>query len=358
MPIAPPATGTTSAQPAVSGREAFREMKREQLAAERGQDTASDRGDVPEDRKTRQPAPRDRGYREDQRTPSQPAGSTEDLDQDRQQDQADDEYEGEDGELFDDPEDGAPDEDSELDDPEENHDWRKRYSDLRAEHTRLTQERGEIASEHAEAMGETLRLKFELEDRFEEAVGRAEYFASVMSGNASQYRNINWAQVPAEQLPQLQAQAQQALAMEQQAVAAWNEVKRRKDETLTHVKQREAAIAKVRLKRTIPNWGNETYAQLRQHAVESGMDVKEFNSITNPVLIEALHAQMVMRGAGNTVQKFDKRKAKPPRGRGGSDARQPRDVKGRYDRMTVTPNQRGSFAAKAAERLRLERQGR
>lgn len=343
MPIAPQQERAPAAKPgdAPQGapQQSFRERKAAELAAEREPEP---RERQPESRQTRQ-----------ERTPSGPTGSTDNLDEDSQEVEGDEEYEGEEGELFDDPDDGAPDDDSDLDDPEETHDWRKRYEDQQAELTRLYQERDGISQEHAEAMGETLRLKFDLEDRFEEAVGRAEYMANVMSGNAQQYRNINWSQVPAEQLPQVQAQAQQALAMEQQAKAAWEEIKRRADETKDHVKKREAEIAKIRLKRTIPNWGNETYQQLRQFAVSQGMDARRFNDETDPVVIEALNALMVLRTAGNKVQSKSKRKAQAPRGKTG---RKPRDSRGRFQQ--IVPNQKGSFAEKARARLEAERRGR
>lgn len=342
MPIAPPGPQTSGAPSAAVPQQSFRER----AIARLGQESAPER---PQPTERQNPTP-------EARTPSRDVGSAQDLEQDPQGFQADDEYEEEgQGGLYEDPE-GTPSDDTLEASPQEGGEWEKRYKDLQAEYTQLAQERGEIASEHAEAMGETLRLKFDLEDRFEEAVGRAEYFANVMSGHANQFRNINWTQVPPDQVANLQQRAQQALAMEQQATAAWDEVKKRKDETLTHVKQREAEIAKVRLKRTIPNWGNETYAQLRQHAAQRGMDVKEFNGITNPVIIEALYAQMVLGNAGNKVLTKNKRKAQVPGGR--QPQQQPRDSRGKFERAQVVPNQRGSFAEKTRHRLALERQGR
>jgi len=212
-----------------------------------------------------------------------------------------------------------------------------------------------MSQEHAETMGEVLRLKFDLEDRFEEAVGRAEYFANVMSGHANQFRNINWTQVPPDQVANLQQRAQQALAMEQQAAAAWDEVKRRKDDALTHVKQREAAIAKTRLKRTI-GLNNEVYSALRQFTVGRGMDPQRFNELTDPVIMEALFTHMQVTGAGNKVLTKNKRKAQVPGGR--QPQQQPRDSRGKFERAQVVPNQRGSFAEKARHRLAMERQGR
>jgi len=343
MPIAPPQGQGPAAVSGEAPQQSFRERKAAELAAESG---------TRREQEGRPPTDRENPTRRE-RTPSQPAGSTEDFEEDGQDLEADDEYEGDDqGDLFEDPDDGTPSDDDE-EGYEESGNWQKRYQDLQAEYTRMAQERGEITEEHSQAMGETLRLRFDLEDRLNEAAGRAEYMANVMSGNANQYRNINWSQVPAEQLPQLQAQAQQALAMEQQAKAAWEQIQGQREETMAHVKQREAAIAKIRLRRTIPNWGNETYAKLREFAVNQGMPVKQFNDTTDPVVIEALHALMTLRTAGKNVQTKFKRKAQAPRGKTG---RVSRDARGRF--AEVVPNQRGTFAEKARQRLERESRGR
>lgn len=342
MPIAPPNAAPQAPATPVAPQPSFRERKAAQLSGER-------------DAVTAEAPPVERADPTlEERTLHQETESTEDLDQDIPQGQADDEYEDDDdGELSEDPEgtlDASPE-----DDTEGSHDWEKRYTDLRSEYDRVTGSREEMTSEHAEAMGETLRLKFDLEDRLGEATGRAEWLMNVASGNANQFRNINWSQVPPEQLPQVQAQAQQALAQEQQAQAAWNQIKGESDKAKAEFKQREAAIAKTRLKRSI-GLNNEVYGQLREHAVSSGMALQEFNEITNPVIIEALHAQMTMRNAGNTVQTKNKRKAKVPRGRGAKVT--PRDSRGKFARSEVEPNQRGSFADKHKHRLAMERSGR
>lgn len=339
MPVAPaPAGGNPVAAP----EQSFRERKASQLGAERQRDES-------EREPTERPDP------PQQRTPPESVESAQDLYEDPQGVQADDEYEDDDqGMLEGDPDEGTPPE-GELEDGEEKHDWEKRYKDLQAQMTQLTQERGEITQEHTEVMGEALRLKFDLEDRFEEAVGRAEYMANVMGGQAQQYRNINWSQVPAEQLANLQQQAQQAFMIEQQANAAWDEVKRQKSEALQTVKSREAAIAKIRLKRTI-GLNNEVYGELREFAGQSGMAPEAFNQITDPVIMEWAADAMKFRNAGNKVRVKDKRKAQVPRGRNAKQA--PRDARGKFAKTDLVPNQRGSFADKHKHRLAMERQGR
>ena len=346
MPIAPPDIGPATAPNAAPREPTFRERKAAQLREERGTRQEQPTADQDPPRRVER----------DERTLRQAAGSAaQDLDQDVPEVEADDEYEdGGEGELFDDGDDATLGDDD-PDATEETHDWEKRYNDLRSEYDRVTGTRKEMEQEHAETMGETLRLKFELEDRLQEAVGRAEYMANVMSGNAARFRNINWSQVPAEKLAEVQSQAQQALAMEQQAKSAWQQIKSQSDEAKAHMKQREAAIAKTRLKRTI-GLNNEVYSKLREHAVSLGMAPDTFNELTDPVIIEGLHALMQMQTAGNTVQTSNKRRPNAPRNRTG--ARAPRDAQGKFAKAKVEPNVRGSFAEKHRHRLAMERQGR
>ena len=240
---------------------------------------------------------------------------------------------------------------------ESDHDWEKRYRDLQSETQSIMESRGEMSQEHAEAMSETLRLRFDLEDQITEATKRAEYMRNVMSGNAQQYQNINWSQVPPDKVQEVQAQAQQAMMMSQQAEQAWNQISSQEREVRDQVKQREAAIAKTRLRRTIPNWSNDTYGEIRKFAADQGMPVENFNEITDPVLIEALHAYRQLKGGASTVQQVKtNRKSAAPRGK--AARRQPRDERGKYAKARVEPNQRGSFADKHRHRLAMERNGR
>jgi len=242
-------------------------------------------------------------------------------------------------------------------DPEEEGrsvDWEKRYKDLQSETQAIRESRGEMDQEHAETMSGLLKLRFEVEDRLSEASKRAEYMKNVMAGNAQQFQNIDWSQVPPDKVQEVQAQAQQALMMSQQADNVWQQISQEESQQKEVLKQREAAIAKTRLRRTIPNWSNETYGEIRDFAVQVGMPVDSFNEITDPVIIEALHAYRQLRNGSQKIQPT--RKSQAPRGK--AARRQPRDDRGKFAKKQVQPNQRGSFADKHAHRLRMERQGR
>ena len=243
-------------------------------------------------------------------------------------------------------------EDQDAEEPEIRADWETRYKDLQAEFSRSTANRGEMEQEHARSMQDHLSLRFDLEDRIGEADQRLQFSKSVMDGNASQFQNIDWSRVPPDKIQEVQAQAQNAFMMKQQADNAYSQFEEYKNETLDQVKQREAAIAKVRLKRSIPGWSNEIYASLREFATDQGMSQRSFNEITDPVIIEALYTASQTRKTGS-IQKVVKRKGQAPRHK--AARRTPRDERGKFAKATVEPNQRGSFADKHRHRLAMER---
>jgi hypothetical protein len=292
------------------------------------------------------------------RTPNDVVESAEDVEQDDAQGL----YADSNDEQLDDEEHSPTDLDEEspegqdLDQDDSPVDWEKRYKDLQSETQVVRESRGEMEQEHAESMGQHLELRFQLEDQLTEATQRAEFFYNTLSGNAHQFKNIDWSRVPPDKVQAVQAQAQQALYLEQQAGQAYEQQQEHVAKQKEQMKQREAAIAKTRLRRSIPNWSNETYGELRQFASEVGMPAKEFNDITSPVMIEALHAYQQLRNTGSSVRKSTNRKAAAPRGQ--VARRQTRTAKGQFAKKAVEPNQRGSFADKHQHRLAMERQGR
>ena len=333
------------------GQQSFAERKAQELAAER---TVSER-----ELSTRELDPEERTpnrRRDENRTPD-PDGSVEDVEQDSQGLYADDD-DSDDDIGDEDLEEETPSDDQDADSDDVEVDWEKRYKDLQAEFSRATQDRSELERETADLQARTLKLNFELDDTLSEVQTRAEIWRNAMAGNAQQYQNIDWSRVPPERVQEVQAQQQQAFALAQQAEQAFSHTMQQVDEERRKVKQRQAEIAKVRLRRTIPNWGNETYGAIRQFAAETGMDVEAFNEITDPQIIEWAYTAMQTRKAANKgVQNVIKtRKAQPPRGKGAR--RLPRDERGKFATKTIEPNVRGSFADKHRHRLAMERDGR
>jgi len=327
----------------------FKERKMQQLATERGQEPAP-QAQTPHVRDPEEQAP-SRG------------GSAEDVEQEGRLDDnegglyAEDDYDESDDQDLEALDAEAPSEDAggELD--EEESPYQKRYEDLRAEFNRYLEEHKGFEREHAESMSQHLELRFQLEDTLQEAAQRAEFLYNTMSGNAARYKNIDWSQVPADQVQAVQAQAQQAFQMEQQAAHTFEQIRQHAEQTKTMVKQREAAIAKTRLRRTIPGWSNEVYGELREFANNSGMAPQAFNEITDPVIIEWAYAAKQLQDATRKggQKRTTKRKAQAPTSR--QPRQQTRNDRGQYAKKQVVPNQRGSFADKHRHRLAMERRG-
>jgi len=289
----------------------------------------------------------------DNEAPLADGQESEDIDQDESQtvgavDEQDDEGEPSSTDLDtetpgeQDPEDG-----------EQQHDWETRYKDLQSETQADRENRGEMEQEHARSMQDHMSLRFDLEDKLTEAGNRLEFSKQIMDGNAGRFQNINWSQVPPEKIQEVQAQAQQAFTMKQQADAAYAQFDEHRQSTLETVKQREAEIAKVRLRRTIPGWSNEIYASIREFATAQGMAENGFSRITDPVIIEALYSASKIAETGSNIQSKTKRKPQVPRNRG--KQQRPRDARGKYAKTPLVPNQRGSFADKHRHRLAMER---
>ena len=241
---------------------------------------------------------------------------------------------------------------------EEGVDWKKRYGDLRSEHDRSTANRKEMDQEHAQSMGDNLKLKFDLEDNLSEAKQMSQFMLNTMTGNANQFRNINWSQVPPEKIQEVQAQAQNAFMLEQQACDAYAQIKTKADQTSEMLRQRDAEIAITRLRRTIPGWSDReqnVYGNLHDFAVQSGMASDKFKEITDPVVMEWANAAMQMQNASKTVTTQHKRKQQAPRGR--NAAAQPRDTKGKYrqaDKAYQKAPSRQSFREKTLAKLNTE----
>lgn len=329
----------------LTGAAAFEERKRQKLSAER---------------ENQAPAGPDPDDQDDNGTPSEDLESGEELENDGQLD--DGEYEDDDdsaGDL----EDEAPDSDEDADsDEDEAVDWKQRFEDTQAAFTELSQERAEIEQQYGEMSSETLQYRFQLEDALAEVEQRAEFLRNTMAGNAQQYQNINWSQVPSDKVAEVQQAQQRALAMQQQAEQMFEQVQAQVKAQKDTVAKREAAIAKVRLARTIPGWGDKDqnpYGKIREFAVARGMDVNEFNRITNPVLIEALHAQMGIEESKKTVSRKRKRKPKAPRQRRGRQ--QERNPQGQFTKAqkdyAKNPTREGHENMMLAK-LKRERKGR
>lgn len=340
-------------QAAEVGSAAFVKRTAERLAGER----AGDAGPAKQQRQ--QPAPA--GDPPASRTPPQGAETDEHELGDQLEGGGQDDLSQEDWSDPDD--DGTPDyddPDGDDDDPD-NTDWEKRYKDTQAELTRLQQAQSSIDQERAEESSRFLETQFELEDSIRQVRQQAEFLRTAMTGNAQRFQNINWAQVPADQLPQVQEQARQAFAMAQQAEQAYQQHIQQAEHAEAQMRQRQARIAHARLSRTIPGWREnrqEVLKDLREFALSSGMAADSFAQLLDPVVIEWAYKARMMDKGQQTVkrERRNRDQQRPPRHRGAQQ--QPRSVDGKFRKASKEFEQRpgrDTFRAKAEARLHRER---
>ena len=244
-----------------------------------------------------------------------------------------------------------------TDDVDSDVDWQKRYKDLQSEFTRLTQTREEFETEMAHGLTDVKRREYELQDKLTEAHTHAEILMNAMRGQANQYRQLNWQQVPADQLPQMKAAADAAFAQEAQVNQALEHLQSQREQQYKVSMEREAELARTRLSKTIPGWSNELYSEIGQYAQSRGLDPQLFSTITNPAVMEMFHDSMQYRSAGSKAKTVNKRKASKPQAQ--NKPGQVRDVRGRVANAKANfeqnPNQRGSFAAMKEAQLRMEK---
>ena len=311
----------------------FVDKQKVKLAAERDGQSESERPREVADPADRVPV--DQGESVDEQNDDDQAllASEEDVD-------TEDEYEEElDSEN---PSEADPDEDTET------VDWEKRYKDTQAALSEATRNRKEIETGLASEEAETLKHRFELEDGMKEVRQRAEFWLNTMTGNANQYRNINWSAVDPSKVQGLQQQAQQALGMEQQAQNAYQQHVQQQNEQMQQVRSRDAQIANMRLRRTIPDWGNEKLGELREYASSRGYDPKLFSEITSAPLIEMIEESFRLNNPSQKVERTAKKRTKgrPNRQAKRVDKSKRGDVKRANDAFAANPGQKGRFAAK------------
>lgn len=312
--------------------QSFQEKKLASLSAERGSQPEAER---PQERADPERVPVDQGESVDEQNDDDQALLANDDDVDTE-DETEEELDSE-----------NPSEDD-TDEDTETVDWEKRYKDTQAALSEVTQNRKDIEQGLATEEAETLKYRFELEDVQKEARQRAEFWLQTMTGNANQYRNIDWSRVDPANVQNVQQQARQAMAMEQQAQQAYQQHMHQQDEQVQQVRSRDAQIANMRLRRTIPNWGNEKLGELREYASSRGYDPKLFSEITSAPLIEMIEESYRLNNPSQTVERTAKKRTrgKPQRQAKRVDKSKRGEVKRANDAFAANPGQKGRFAAK------------
>lgn len=257
-------------------------------------------------------------------------------------------------------EDGDPSEDGET--PEVSAEYtelEEKYKSLEAEFSRVTANRKEIERSLDDAKTKASEALYAIEDKFGEAEQIADYFVGMANQQLQQLAGINPATLTQEQFGQYQQAYQQAQLQVQQHNQLVEQIKQEREATRKTQKDREAEIARERLKVRIPDWSGEKYRALGELAQDYGYSESEFFDSTDHRLILLLNEVATGKEAAKVVEKkVTKTKTKPPRQ---SSARpQERNDKGQFQRAArefteSKPGTKGAFAAMKAAQMRAER---
>lgn len=233
----------------------------------------------------------------------------------------------------------------------------KQYKDLQRQFTKDRMQREEYESQLSNNMVAVTKTQHELEDSLTGARQMAELLREQWAGNANQFRNIDWSQVPPEKVQQVQQMAQNAMHQEQMANQRLAQIHEQQTQAFQQKMTRQAELASRALQVKIPEWGSETYSSIRGHAESMGLSQEMFNMITEPSVIEMFYHSMLYKGAGKKAKTVAKRKSQKPAS--ANQARQGRNAKGQFmnakKAFEESPNTRGAFAQMKAAQLAAER---
>lgn len=234
-----------------------------------------------------------------------------------------------------------------------------KYKSLEQEFSRVTANRKEIESSLDNAKSKATEALYAIEDKFGEAEKVAEYFVGMANQQLQQLSQVNPSTLTQEQFGQYQQAYQQAQMQVNQHAQLIEQIKSERDETRNIQKEREAEIAKERLKVRIPDWSGEKYQSLGKIAEDYGYSPKEFFDSTDHRLILLLNDVASSKDAAKAVErKVTKTKTKPPRQ--GNARPQDRNEKGQFRKAQEAfaesrPGTKGSFAAMRAAQFAAER---
>ena len=234
----------------------------------------------------------------------------------------------------------------------------KRYKDLQRQFTKDRMQREEYESQLSNSMVSVTKTQHELEDSLQGAKQMAELLQGQWAGNASQFRNIDWSQVPPDKVQQVQAAAQNAFQQEQIASQRLHAINEQQNQAFQQKMTRQAELASRALQVKIPEWGSETYSAIRGHAESMGLSPEMFNMVTEPSVIEMFYHSMMYKGAGKKAKTVAKQ-SKSQKPASANQARQGRNARGQFmnakKNFEQSPNTRGAFAQMKAAQLAAER---
>lgn len=254
---------------------------------------------------------------------------------------------------------------AEADEPEDSERYinlEKRLKDSQRKITELTEGRDEYDREQSEITTQALQFKHQLEDKLSEAQSIASITQESIQREMQQMQQaFSTGLVPPDQMDAARNRYQQ-LTMQHQHIGQQLEARTKMVDEANKLKQdRDIENARFRLKRTIPNWSEDTYGEIASHAKAMGYSDSEVNGNYDYRFIEMAYNSMQYQNSANVevgVKKKGKPTAKPNRNaRQATQGTSSRLRKARRD-MESNPNQRGRPADYFKAKLRNEQRGR
>jgi len=212
------------------------------------------------------------------------------------------------------------------DDETEGGGYEQRFKDTQAALTEKSQEFSDLKTEYSDRVGALTQAEFDVNDKFGEAEQVATFWSNIAQQDLMQLQQVNVQQLNQQQYAQWQQQVgmatQKANQLNQALANTQQQTKKIKDEQM----QRQVAVSRAELDRSIDNFG-EVYGDIGKYAIESGVDPKVWQDITDPGLVKILHKAMVASNQPDAIETVTtKTKAKKQQTRNLRD----RDEHGRY----------------------------
>ena len=233
-----------------------------------------------------------------------------------------------------------------------------KYKSLEKEHSRVTANRKQIEQDFSDGIAENITFRHQLEDLTQQAQQRAQFFLQAADQKVTQWENMDWGRVEPEKMASMKRGYQKAVADRDQLKQIFEATQTQSSQARELIKKREAEIARNVLQRRIPNWSDEHYGVLREHAATIGWSFEEYNELTDWRIIDLIHNDWNAKQAVGKVRNVkQKRQARAPRNR--NARQQPRNADGRYrksrDEAFSNPGDKGSFRDMKMRQMERER---
>jgi hypothetical protein len=146
----------------------------------------------------------------------------------------------------------------------------------------LTRKSQEVAAKRKEVEATEQKLSASLQKLYEKAAVRWEPYSKIDMLVASK-------QLDADQFAALRAEAQAAFEdfrfISEEANAFVEQTQAQRQEQMKAAAQEAVKV----LKDTIPGWSSSLYDNIREYAINNGMDAEVINSLVDPVAIQLIH---------------------------------------------------------------------